>query len=190
MSANAMLNDYRTLQLQDEEITNIKMDHEKILNLTTISLKMYSTSYYKESAFLELSDIDQIKSALTNYLNKDEKIAEFKNELIGDLTDFQKKINTNHVQKLFALAKQKQEIEKQIKALDAEKRKLMSKLPKFFWSYDKTIKEYDNKIAALNVQVQKCVQKISSLEQARPSANEKDILLYQMSLKEKYTQKY
>lgn len=169
---------------------NVALDYEKILNMTSLSIKMFANSFYKSSEFLEPSDIEQIKDSLNNYVNNNEKVVEFKNAILNDLTKFQKQIKVNHVQKLAELEKQKQFSEKQLRVLEFEKQKLvMDRLAKIAWPYDAKTKEYDNKIAALQIQVQKLAQKIEELQQMRPAANEKEILLYRMYLTEKYKQK-
>lgn len=186
-AVRALKKEYAIAGYNDSE-TNA--EYERMLNLTTISLKMYATSYYKKTEFLESSDIDQIKAALHNYVNQDETLTEFKQELIGDLSEFQKKIKANHLQKLFVIAKQKQEYEKQVRAMEAEKSTLTANKVSTMLGLNKSkIKELDAKINAQKSQVKKCAMKIADLEQAHPTANEKDILLYQLSLKEKYAKK-
>ena len=58
---------------------------------------------------MEPSDLDQIKSALSNYANKNESIKAFKKELIEDLTNFQNQIKVTQVQRLEELKKQNKE---------------------------------------------------------------------------------
>lgn len=169
---------------------NVTLDYEKILNMTSLSIKMFANSFYKSSEFLEPSDIEQIKDSLNNYVNNNEKVVEFKNAILNDLTKFQKQIKVNHVQKLAELEKQRQFSEKQLRVLEFEKQKLvMDRLSKIAWPYDAKTKEYDSKIAASQMQVQKLAQKIEELQHMRPAANEKEILLYRMYLTEKYKQK-
>ena len=165
-------------------------DYEKILRLTTSSFKMYANTCYKSTPSIEASDIEEIKTALKNHTNNNKNVVELKTALIKDLTDFQAQIKTNHEQKLIDLKKQKELYEKQIKIYDIEKNKLiMDRLSKIVWPYDEKTKSYDSKIAALEIQRQQLTQKITDFKQTTPAANEKDILLYQMSLKEKYARK-
>lgn len=173
----------------NEEQENIA-DYEKILNSTTLSLKMFASSYYKNSIYLEPTDIDQIKNSLNNYANNIEKINDFKKELIDDLTEFQKQIKAKHVKRIVDLTKEKQICEKQIQVLDEEKNKLIrERLSKIVWPYDSKTKEYDNKILQLELKIQQHASKIESLQKMRPVANEKDILLYNLHLKEKFIKK-
>lgn len=172
-----------------KEVTS-DVDYDKMLNLTTLSLKMYSNAYYKTAPSIESTDIEQIKMALKNFTNHSQSVSILKEALIKDLTFFQMKIITDHEQKIIDLKKQLQVYEKQIQMYDAERTKLiMERLYKIAWPYDAKTKNYENKIIALQNQTEKLEQKITDLKQSRPSASEKDILLYQMSLKEKYAHK-
>lgn len=179
------VNYYSTIHEED-----ITADYEKILKHTALSIKMYSNSHYKNSETLEPMEIEQIKNALNNYANDKEKIKTFKQALIEDLTEFQKQIKSNHIKKITDLTKEKQFFEKQIRVLEFEKNKLiMERLSKIVWPYDQKTKEYETKIAQMQSKVQHYTNKIESLEQMRPMANEKDILLYKMHLKEKFADK-
>ena len=190
------IDNYLTLDLQQEQddysinvisSNTFSADSKKVLSHTTMAIKSLANSYYKASPFLEVSDIEQIKNSLNNYANNDKKVSEFKNALIKDLTNFQAQIKTSHIQKLAELGKEKQFCEKQVKVLDFAKHKLiMDRLAKVEWPYDSKTKEYEGKIAALQIKIQKYEQKIDELGKKRPSANEKDILIYQMQLKEKF----
>ncbi len=172
-------------QKMDEEFS--LEEYNKVLSLTTLSVKMYANSYYKSNPYLDSKDIDQIKKALNGYTSDKQKIKEFKKSLIDDLTAFQKQINENHVKKLVDLTKQKRLLERDVQILDFEKNKLiMDRLSKIVWPYDAKTKEYDNKIAAAQSKIEYYAQKIADIESLRPMANEKDILLYQLKLKEKY----
>lgn len=169
---------------------NVTLDYEKILSMTSLSIKMFANSFYKASEFLEPSDIEQIKESLNNYVNNSEKVTEFKNAILNDLTKFQKQIKVNHVQKIAELERQKQICEKNLRVIEYNKKKLvMDRLAKVIWPYDAKTKEFDVKIASLQLQLQKYAQKIEELVQKRPAANEKEILLYRMYLNEKYKQK-
>ena len=168
-----------------EENQNI----EKLFNMTNMSIKMYSKSYYKKSASLDTIELEQIKNALENYKNNNERVKNFKNEIIENLTSFQQQIRTNHVQKIVELRKEQKLMEKECAVLNVEKHKLiMDRLSKILWPYDEKTKQYDARIAATELKIKRLAQRAEELEAARPSAKEKDILLYQMQLKEKYAQ--
>lgn len=165
-------------------------DCEKILNLTALSIKTFANSCYKSSAYLEPSDIEQIKNSLNNYSNNPERINEFKQELVNDLTDFQKQIKARHFERIAEMTKEKQFCDKQIRVLDFEKSKLiMDRLSKIVWPYDEKTQAYDNKIAQLQIKAQQYTKKIENMKKMRPAANEKDILIYSMQLKERFASK-
>lgn len=213
MTANMMLNNYLEFELRKAEdadviknmtlaiknefvsghtVTNneeegLVEEYAKILSMTTMAVKMYAHSYYKNNPYLDSSEIDQIKRSLVNYANDKAKLKDFKNEIIEDLTAFQNQIKENHIQRISELRKQKRVLENEIKHLDISKNKLiMDRLSKIVWPYDSKTKEYDNKIAAMQAKIDYYSKKIEDTVALRPAANEKDILLYQMRLKEKY----
>lgn len=177
-----MINFFSTVQQDD-----LKVEYEKLLKLTAMSVKMHSTSYYKAFTSLEPVEIEQIKKALENYKNDNAKVNEFKEELINDLTNFQQKIKSNQIQKLNELRKQRHLMERQLRIFSVEKHKLiMDRLSKIAWPYDEKTKDYDRKIAQIEKQLEQNEQKIINLKAMRPMANEKEILMYQLHLKEKF----
>jgi len=193
IKADSFLEEYNMVLALEPEVClekneqDFSEDFKKIFNLTNLSIKMFASSYYKNGTYLEPSDIDQIKSSLNNYANKDEKVCEFKQQLINDLTEFQNQIRAKHLQQMVEITKQQQEYENRIVALESEKNKLVrARLAKMAWPYDAKTKEYDNKIAMLQAKVEQFAQKAANIKAMRPAANEKDILIYQMQLKEKY----
>lgn len=170
------------------ETSDIAADVAKIIAQTARSLKQYSQVHYKTTPYLEPAEVDQIKAALNNYANNNEALKSFKKELLEDLTNFQEQIKVNQAQRLQDLRNQKANCEKQLMILNVEKSKLiMDRLSKIIWPYDQKTSEYSKKIAALETQIEQLNQKIADLKKMRPAANEKDILLYQLHLKEKYT---
>lgn len=186
-AADVLKQDFVSCVAVDKEVSE---NIEKVLNMTNMSIKMYSTSYYKKTASLDTLELEQIKTALENFKNNSKKVQEFKNELISDLTVFQKQIRTNHVQRIAAVTKEKHQYEKELLILNVEKNKLiMDRLSKIVWPYDEKTKEYDSKIAATEARIQQYTKRIQDLQTTRPCANAKDILVYQMQLKEKYSQK-
>ncbi len=192
VSADSFIDEYNmALNLQPvcevEEVQDFSEDYRKILSMTNMSIKMLSTSYYKESTYLEACDIDQIKASLNNYANKDQKVLEFKQNIIHDLTQFQRQIKDKHLQEVIQITKQHQEFVKMVTTLEAEKEQLVrSRLAKMAWPYDAKTKEYDNKIAMAKARVEQFAQKVEALKDKKPVASEKDIIVFQMSLKEKF----
>jgi len=165
-------------------------DVSQLLSQATMQMQKFANSKYKTNVMIEPTEIDQIKNSLNNYVSDDTKVAEFKKEILNDLTDFQEQIKTNYIGRIEDFYKQKQLCERQIKVLDVEKHKLiMDRLSKIEWPYDKKTQEYDNKIAALKTQSKQLEQKMEEAQQMRPAANEKDLLIYQLKLKEKYSKK-
>lgn len=164
-----------------------KEEYEKFLNLTSLSIKMFASSFYKETICLDTNDVDQIKAALNNYVSKNDAIKKVKEELLGDLTIFQKQIRDTHVQRISTLMKDKKQFEKELATTEYEKNKIiMERLSKIVWPYDNKTKELDVKIEKLQLQIKKCQSKVDELQKIRPIANEKDIIIYQMHLKEQY----
>ena len=169
------------------EERNYSKDYEIILEATEESIKKYANSEYKFSAALEPNEIEQIKKALIGYANHNEKANEFKKEIIEDLTTFQKQIITTHKERIVKAAKEKEFYEKQLRIAEYEKNKLiMDRLAKIVWPYDAKTKEYDQKIAQLQAKVEQYTGKVETLKKLRPAANERDILLYKMHLREKF----
>lgn len=170
------------------ESEDLMQDYAKILKMTNLSMKMYANIYYKTLTYLEPSDIEEIKKALNNYRNQREKIEEFKQDIIFDLTEFQQQIKNNHTKKIVDWTKKKLLYEKQISILIAEKENLIkARISQLIWPYDRKTKSYDTQIKLLKIKAQKCVQKAVELQSMRPAADERDILLYQMHLKDKYS---
>ena len=163
-------------------------DCNKILSHTTMTIKMYANSAFKKSEFLEISEIDRIKSSLAVYLNKDQKVEAFKNELLEDLTDFQQQIKTNHTQKIVELTKQKQQYERELNALKSKGYKPKKEtFLQIVWSTNAQEQEHARTLATTQAKIEQLSQKLAELQQTRPLANAKDILLYRMYMKEKYS---
>lgn len=189
-ATNAIKNDLVNYCSKINEEQEISSDYQRILKSIIISIKMFANFYYKNSTYLEISDIEHIKDSLNNYENKNKKINEFKQKLIEDLTQFQTEIKTKHIQRINDLIKERQFCEKQVKVLEFEKNKLITiRLSKIIWPYDKKTKEYDSKIAQLELKTQQCINKIENLRKMKPIANEKDILIYNLHLKEKFAKR-
>lgn len=171
-----------------DEVKKVNMECERIINLTTMSMKLFANSYFKEHAFLEPSEIEQIKVSLSNYIDKNDKVNDFKNEILGELTDFQSHIKTKHSQKIAAIVKEKQFCQRQLNVVTFAKSQLVrERLARVEWPYDSKTKEFDKKIASLQLKIQKYEQKIQEEQMKRPYVGEKEILLYQAYLKQKYS---
>ncbi len=200
MTANASLRDYTILEFLDEisvpgnseliafsQENEFKKEYKEILNYATSSINNCANSKYKAHAFLEESDIEKIKNALNNFVNKSEKVNQFKQALIEDLTNFQKQIKVNHVQNISDLAEEKEFCEKQIKIVEFAKHKLvMSRLTKMAWPYDEKTKEYDKKIETLTTKLKNIENSIEIAKTMKPMAKEQEIMNYQIELEKKF----
>lgn len=165
-------------------------DFAKIVKHTTMSMKNMACAYYKAGTFLDVADIEQIKVSLNNFTVDDLKVCQFKAELVSDLTGIQKKIESKHAEKLRKMVEEKTMYERQIKVLDFAKNKLiMDRLSKIQWPYDSKTQEFDAKISGLNARVENLSRRLEEAKKMRPSADEKDILIYQMEIREKYSNK-
>lgn len=165
-------------------------DYDKLLSMTSIALKKHANSNYKSTPYLEPSDIEHVKICLNNLKNEQEQVKQFKIDLINDLTNFQRQIEVNYRQRISELEKENSVCAKQMRILDLEKHKLiMDRLSKILWPYNSTTKDYDAKIANLEIKIKRNKTKIEELKVMRPAANEKEVMLYIMHLKEKYTKK-
>lgn len=162
-------------------------DYEKIIDLTTLSMDMYAHIYYKNFSYLEPIDIDQIKKSLNKFISNNNKTLDFKNELMDDLTAFQQQIKENQINKISEIANQKLACEKRLKFLNVQKQEyIINRLSCLKWPFDNEYKKYNAQISELENKSKYNTNKMIYLQKLRPSADEKDILLYKMHLKEKF----
>lgn len=161
----------------------------ELLSQTAMSMNNFAHSPYKAKVMLEPAEIDKIKSSLSKFTSDDKKAIEFKKEIINDLTNLQNQIKENYMGRIQGLYTKKETCERQIKVLEDKKYGLIKeRLAKIEWPYDEKTKACDVEIARLKVLAQQYQQKMEYEQQMRPAANEKDILLYQLKQKEKYSQ--
>lgn len=166
---------------------NFEHEYTRVVNLTSLSVKTFAYSFTKEQAFLDKGDIDKIKNALNNYVNDNEKVNSFKNELIEDLNQFQKGIESKHAKQIAEYKNQKQIYENEMRTVWTERDNLATTgFSKIFGNNNSKLKEYESKLILLRSKIAQLNQRIQELEKSLPIANEKDILMYQMHLKEKY----
>lgn len=160
-------------------------DVNAILELTSASIKMHATCDYKPVAFIDATDIENIKRTLAQYQDDDARIHQIKYAIIEDLSYFQSELTLNHEERLKAFKSKKAELEKQLRVVDYAKKKLVSqRLARLAWPYDDKTQQYDGLIAKFELQLKKLNSKIEEEIKLRPMANEKDILKYQLHLKE------
>jgi hypothetical protein len=179
----------RMISKTDEEKQNdFKSEYRKLLSQTKMSLKKCINSNYKKTSGIEINEIEQIKAALTNFSKNNDSVNAFKKELINDLTSFQKLLRNKHVVRIADLERQKRQYSEEILKLEAKKTKMIfDKLMNVQWPYDNATKECDTRIAQCKHQVLACTQKIENAQKTKPAANEKDLLLYELKLNEKYS---
>lgn len=201
MAANTTCGSYSVSEFLDEissdELTtavrneNLEKAQEfvykKMLSYTSKSIKAHANANYKSHVFIEISDIEKIKDALNQFTSKSDKVEQFKKELINDLTNFEMQIKLNHTQNIVELAEEKQFCQKQIQIFEFGKQKLIrERLAKLVWPYDAKTKEYDNKIEILTDKLNQIEQNIEKAKSMRPMAKEKEIIVYQQQLINKF----
>jgi len=139
---------------------------------------------WKGHTFIEPSEIENIKK---NILTVDKRITKKGAELQKELTGFQERIFSDYRNMVSEYHSKKMDCLAQIDILESEKRQLvMKKLSQGLWPFDKKIKAYDTQIANLKLKFKRYTQKLETVEAMRPAANEKEILMFQMELKEKF----
>lgn len=169
------------------KVTTTKDNLKKVLSHAYMSIKTTAYACYKSDAYLETTDIDNIKKALNSKKETDMKVIQFKENLTADLDCFQNKIKINHTKKINNLIEEKRNYEKQLEALKGEKQQILSDgFSKFMCIFTTRSKDLESKIESAQVQIQNCIDKIEELEHSTPTATEKDVILYQRHLKEKY----
>lgn len=177
---------YSTMQ----EERNYKQECERILDFTEAALNRYSNYGNKLNLSLEVSEIEQIKKALTGYAHNSKQAEAFKKDILSDLTKFQQQVLTVPRQKIMEFVKEKDIIEKQIRVLEYEKNKIITdRLSKILWPFDAKTKSYEQEIAKLQRKLEQYTNKIRNAQTMRAAANEKDIMIYKMQLKEKFATK-
>lgn len=173
-----------------QEERDSQQDCERILDFTEGAISRYAGYGKKLTQSLEVTEIEQIKKALVNYTHHSKEAEGFKKEILADLTKFQQKILTGPREKVMELVKEKDTIERQLKVLEYEKNKLvMERLHQVVWPYDEKTKRYDQQIAKLQAKVTQYTNKIRNAQTMRSVANEKDIIIYKMQLREKFATK-
>lgn len=162
-------------------------EYQKIVKLTSISIKSMSNAYFKSRCYLAINDIDKIKDSLNNFSSDNSKVKVFKAQMIDELSSFQERITMNHVETLRKMRKEKSTLERNAKELEAEKNKIVrERLAKVQWPYTQRTKEIDTTLEKITLQVERYTQRIQEMEELPPIAEEKDLILYQMQFKEKY----
>jgi len=155
----------------------------EIIDKIVTSMNDIANVETKGHKFIEPNEIATIKNTLVNYEARIEKLIEIKKEL----EKFEDQIKTNYTEKIREQKHELTSCEEQIEMLENTKEQFIKqRLSRFLWPYDAKTKRCDLKIAALKTRIKKCALKIDQLSGMRPAADEKDILLFQMQLKNKF----
>lgn len=172
-------NSFGTAILENPAEISFKTTLDKI----TAEIKTTASSQFKGIAYIEPNEIENIKKMLVT----EECDSRKKQELEKELTNFQKNITANYFHNLNEYKENRIDCIAQIARLeDVKKQLVMNRLSQMVWPYDQKTKEYDAKIANLKIQLARTEQKLSEIEAMSPAAHEKDILLFQVQLKEKF----
>lgn len=139
---------------------------------------------YKGSSYVEPREIEQVKQMLET--ETCDVVA--KKEITEELTKFQESIQKNYKQTIAEYRSRKIELEEQLDAFEQEKTKIVSKrVSQFLWPFDDSTRAYDGKIYNLKCKIRSCEQKIEEYAAMRPMAREKEIIRFNMQMKEKFT---
>lgn len=212
MTTSMVLRDYRVLEEENKEdlvtlvsaVKSLKTEFvsklikpaakdydaefKKLLTQTIMGLKKCANLSYKEHEEIEVDEILQIKAALSNFANDDSKIKEFKNSLLNDLDNFQSSLRQKKVRLLEQLKQEQRGYIKKAKELEIAKNKLiMDRLSNILWPYDEKTKSYDKQIEQCKIQLANCIRRIHLVHLTKATADTKDLMLYEMKMKEKYS---
>ncbi len=182
-----------TCAIREEAANAIDNECTKILKLAIISLKSHSNAFYKENCSLDNADLESIKQALINYRNTQERSDLFKKELIENISGFQTKLREKSSKQISSLQQQIFSYKKEILKLKEEieqsekKTSLIEKFAQTHLNANSIRKQLEAKISLINLKIENLQQQINKILAEGAVASEKDILLYQMELKEKYS---
>jgi len=156
---------------------------DEIINMVVSKMNSIASLSYKCSKFLEPVEIKKIQESLKIHVEKSENIKAVKNEL--EL--FQEQIQIVYERRISQQKKERLYYEDQINRLETAKKEVMgANLSRMLWPHDERTKRFNTTIASLKAKIVKCNFKLRQLTSMRPAANEKDILVFQMQLKNKF----
>lgn len=158
-----------------------KPNLSKVMDTVVDSLN--KSVQHKSSAFLELDEIEGLKNSLSDNLFSVQMVSIVKDEL----TKFENQIKENHSKKIQEINEERASIDSQIDELNSLKQEIMTKrLSQMLWPFDERTKMIDKKIGALKLKDQRCSEKISETLIMAPVASEKDILIFQTQMEQKF----
>lgn len=139
---------------------------------------------YKGSSYVEPREIEQVKMLLET----EQCDATAKKEIQQELTKFQESIQTNYKSTIAKYRNIKMELEEQVDILEQEKSKIVSRrISQFLWPFTDSTRAYDGKIYNLKCKIKSCDAKIEEASSMRPMAREKEIIKFNMQMKEKFS---
>lgn len=139
---------------------------------------------YKGASYVEPREIEQVKMMLES--EQCDIVA--KKEITAELTKFQESIQKNYKLTIAEFRNRKFELEQQVEIIENEKSKIVSKrISQFLWPFDDSTRAHDAKIYNLKCKIRSCEQKIEEYSSMRPMAREKEIIRFNMQMKEKFT---
>lgn len=170
---------------------DLNREYKKVLMNMTMSLKKCATAGFKTKASVDVAEIEQIKNSLMNFKGEEAEVTEFARKMVSELTNFQKVLRNNYVTRIADIKRKEMLVADKIKALETERTEtVFNRLKNIVWPYDSKTKDYENQIAQYKNQLRAYQNRLSEAKQTRPSANEKDLLIYELKMKEKYSELY
>lgn len=160
--------------VNQEEV--FELDFNVVINSVVRSMNKTASVPYKQTKFLEPCEIEEIRQSLSG------------NDIIAkELESFQEQINLNYTQRVKTLNEEKMQCIQQMEMFEDAKQKIvMKRASQMLWPLNEETKEYDRKINAMKFQIERYSQKIELVTSMRPAATEKDILIFQTQLKQKF----
>lgn len=160
-----------------------EVDFSEVIDTVVSSMTQTANSSAKESAFLEINEIENIKNSIDNSLFGIQIVSQVQDAL----SSFEAQIKENYSMKLQEYSEERILCENQIEALEeAKKEFMMKRLSQMLWPFDERTKKIDKKIEALRMQEKRCAQRESEMFLMEPTASEKDILIFKTKLEKKF----
>lgn len=153
------------------------------VNNVTSAIVNISQRRFKETPCLRLDEFNSIKAMLAK---QDCNTVE-KQKIESALTFFQDKIKQDYTATIQECMNNMMTYETAIDNLEEQKRKIIvERLTNFSWPFNETTRAYDNKIFNLKCKLHQCRTQLEDVEIMGPAANEKDIVFFNMFLKEQF----
>lgn len=155
-----------------------------IVNAITSEINYFACLSHKTFKFVEPKEIEVIKNVILKIYRVPTKTRE---ALENELTKFEEEIKQDFRVKVLEYNEKRIACEEQADKLQTEKKKfILRNLLKFSSSFYKSIEIFDRKIKKLKMQANRYSDYIMLTGVTRPVAQEKDILLFKIHLKQKF----